>query len=309
MEAVAYAEGLGAETAFVSEDINCRDAFQLCALSARMTERIRLGTGVVNPYTRNPTSLAMAAATLDEVSNGRAVLGIGSSSPSLIQEQMGIRFGSSTRMLQEATEIIRALLDGHSVTYRGRHFQYTDASLDAAPIQPRVPIFFAAMGPQTLRLAGRLTDGVLLNVGASTDYIKWAVQQIRAGEAEARRPPGTVLIAAWLSTYISDDRAGAMARARTWLATVISVPRQGELLLQHTGVDTGILQQVRSLVRAYPHGGDPAAASHFIPPELAERLTLIGTREEVMQRIEEYRLAGVELPVLGISAIRTLYVA
>ena len=93
VSAVQEAEQYGAEIAFIAEDVNCRDAFELGALSATATDHIRIATGVVNPYTRNPTSLAMAVATLDEISEGRAVLGLGTSSPSLIEEQMGIPVG------------------------------------------------------------------------------------------------------------------------------------------------------------------------------------------------------------------------
>src|SRR5438105_13149539 len=88
VEGIAQAEGLGAETAFVAEDIYCRDAFQLLALASQQSERIRLSTGVVNPYTRNPASLAMAIATLDEISGGRAQLAMGSSTPTLIAGPM-----------------------------------------------------------------------------------------------------------------------------------------------------------------------------------------------------------------------------
>lgn len=305
--AVGNAESRGAEVAFVAEDINCRDAFQLCALAARATERIRLATGVVNPFTRNPTALAMAAATLDELSGGRAVLGLGTSSPSLIRDQMGIVHARPARVVEEATEIIRLLLLGRSVTYQGDVFRYTDATLMAAPVQQPIPIFFAAMGPGMLTLAGRLADGVLLNVGASTDYIRWAVRQVRRGEADAGRAPGEVTVAAWLTVYVTDDYREGLQRARRWLAGMLSIPRQGELLLEHGGFDMSILPDIRTHVRAYPHGGDPAAAAAFVPDEVADRATLIGTPERVRGRIDEYRSAGVDVPVLPVTAIRALH--
>jgi 5,10-methylenetetrahydromethanopterin reductase len=303
---VREAEVLGAEVAFIAEDVNCRDVFQLAALCARETERIRLSTGVVNPYTRNPTSLAMALATLDEVSAGRAQLGMGTSSPSLITTQMGIEGGKPIVVMREATAIIRGLLAGEEVTVVGERFVYASARLEATPVQARIPIFFAAMGPQMLRLAGAVADGVLLNVGASVEYVQWAVGQVHAGAEVAGRDPAELTIAAWLTVYVTDDYDSSLKQARTWLATMLSVPRQGELLLEKTGLDTSVLPAIRALVNAYPHGGDREAAGQLLTPEVVERLTLIGNEVRVRERLAQYRAAGVQLPVMGVGALRRL---
>lgn len=307
VDAVLEAEGLGAEIAFIAEDINCRDAFQLAALSARATNSIRLSTGVVNPFTRNPTSLAMATATLDEVSNGRAALGLGTSSPALIERQMGIPSRGSLDIMREATEIVRGLLAGDTVSYAGSHFTYTDARLEVSTLQRRIPIFYAAMGPNMLRLAGRVADGVLLNVGASTRYIRWAVRHIEAGLREVGRDRSQFTVAAWLTAYVVDDYAEGLRKAREWLAGMLSIPRQGELLLEQAGFDTSILDGIRKHHSAYPHTGDKVTAATFIPDEVAESLALVGSADRVRERVAEYRAAGVEIPVLGIGALRGLY--
>lgn len=306
VDRVRKAEELGAEIAFIAEDVNCRDAFELCALSAARTQSIRIATGVVNPYTRNPTSLAMAIATLDEISAGRAVLGLGTSSPALIEAQMGIPVGRPVRVMREATEIVRALLSGEGVTYAGDRFIYRDAHLDIRPVQRRIPIYFAAMGSLMLRLAGRVADGVLLNVGASTEYVRWAVGEIREGALQAQRRPEEVTVAAWLSVYLTEDPEEGLRRAREWLATMLSIPRQGEVLLQQSNLDTSILTGIRAHCSAYPHRGDRAAAARYVPPEVARRLALIGTLEQVRARVDEYRAAGVDVPVSGPSALRAL---
>jgi 5,10-methylenetetrahydromethanopterin reductase len=307
VKAIQSAEDGGAEVAFIAEDVNCRDAFLICSLAARATSRIKLATGVVNPYTRNPTSLAMAVATLDEISGGRALLGLGTSSPSLIEGQMGIKHESGILVLKEAAEIIQRLLAGEAVTYSGKHFRYQGARLRALPAQVQVPLFFAAMGPQTLRLAGRIADGVLLNVGASTTYVRWAVGEVRKGAIDANRDPASVTIAAWLTAYVVDNYDDGVQRAREWLATMLSVPAQGELLLRHGGEDDTILGHIREQVGAYPHTGDSTKAATFVPPEVAARLALIGDASVVAARVQEYREAGIDIPVLGPGAIGTLY--
>jgi 5,10-methylenetetrahydromethanopterin reductase len=307
VEGVRWADELGAEIAFIAEDINCRDAFQLAALSALQTKRIHLGPGVTNPYTRNPTALAMAAATLEEVSGGRAVLGLGASGPNLIRDQMGLEYGDSAFVLREAATIVRSLLRAETVTFAGDRFRYAGARLEVPVTRPAVPIFFAAMGPRTLRLAGEHADGVLLNVGSSMEYVSWAVRKVREGARRAGCDEGEVTIAAWLTAYVIEDREEGLRRARRWLSQVLSIPRQGELLLEHGGFETSILPAIRELVGAYPHRGDREAAGELVPREWAEKMTLIGDVDEVRRRVEEYRAAGVDVPVMGIGVLRRLY--
>jgi 5,10-methylenetetrahydromethanopterin reductase len=306
VSAVRTAEGLGAEIAFVAEDVNCRDAFQLLTASALETDRIRLSTGVVNPFTRNPTSLAMAAATLDEISDGRASLGLGTSSPALIEGQMGIPHTGSVRVMREAVEVIKLLLEGGPVSYSGSVYNYDEAELQVRPKQPSVPIFFAAMGSRMLRLAGRMADGVLLNVGASPSYVRWAVSELEIGAGEVGRDPANITVAAWMTAYVSDHLEDSLRRAREWLAVMLSIPRQGELLLEKAGFDLGILDGIREEVRGYPHGGNRTAGGKLVPVEVAHELTLIGTAAEVGARIDEYRRAGVQIPVLGISTLEAV---
>lgn len=303
---IKEAESLGAEIAFIAEDINCRDAFQLAALAVEQTASIRLATGVVNPYTRNPTLLAMSAATLDEVSGGRAVLGMGTSSPDLISGEMGIAASGSVQTMREAITIVRALLSGEAVTYSGTKFMYRNARLRARTVQARVPIYMAAMGPRMLELAGAVADGVLLNVGASTEYVRWSVERIRTGAEAAGRDASEVTVAAWISAYVTYDREAGMQKAREWLAGVLSIPRQGELLLAHVDGDPAILPAIRAVCRAYPHDGDRKAGAELVPREIAERMAIVGNAEHSRERLAEYRDAGVQIPVVGLPALRAL---
>lgn len=305
--AVVRAEQLGAEIAFIAEDVNCRDAFALASVAATQTECIHVGTGVVNTYTRTPSSLAMGAATLDEISDGRAILGLGSSSPSLIRDQLGIPYGKPLKVMAEATAILRQLLAGDAASCSGDHFTLHEVRLAVRPVQSRLPIFFAAMGPRMLNLAGRFADGVLLNVGATPEYVRWAVTAVHDGAREAGRDPEKVTIAAWLSVYLDDDQDIALSRARAWLASMLSIPRQGELLLEHASVDAGILEPIRQRVSAYPHAGSPEEAGAYVPVEAAMRMAIIGSPSEARIRLNDYRLAGVDIPVMSIKTLEALH--
>jgi 5,10-methylenetetrahydromethanopterin reductase len=306
VDAVVEAELLGAEVAFVAEDIGCRDAFALLSLAAGRTETIRLFTGVVNPFTRTPISLAMGAATVNELSGGRAGVGLGTSSAALVTDRLGLAYVRPVRVMREATEALRLLWTNEPATYAGEVFRLSDAHLEVAVQGAQIPVFYAAMGQQMLRLAGRLADGVLLNVGASVEYVRWAVGQIAAGAESVNRDPREVTVAAWHTAYVGEDEEAGLTRARRWLAGTLSIPGQGELLLEHTGLSTEILAPIRELVSAYPHSGDPDRAAAHVPDEIARRLTLIGTPDTVAARIAEYRDAGVDVPVLAISALRAL---
>ena len=114
-------------------------------------------------------------------------------------------------------------------------------------------------------------------------------------------------MAAWLTTYITDDRDEGVRQARAWLATMLSIPRQGGLLLQHAGVGAAILAPIRAAVSAYPHAGDRSLAASYVPVEAAERMTIIGDAAAARSRIVDYRAAGVQLPVLSITALRALF--
>jgi 5,10-methylenetetrahydromethanopterin reductase len=162
------------------------------------------------------------------------------------------------------------------------------------------------MGPQMLRLAGAIADGVLLNVGASIEYVRWAVGQVYAGAEAAGRSRADLTIAAWLTVYLTDDFDEGLQKARAWLATMLSIPRQGELLLEKSGLDASLLTDIRAHVNAYPHSGNQQIAAEFVPRDVAERLTLIGHESRVRERLAQYRAAGVQLPVMGINVLRQL---
>jgi 5,10-methylenetetrahydromethanopterin reductase len=300
------AEGLGAEAAFISEDVNCRDAFALAGVLALQTDTIRLISGVVNPYTRSPTAIAMAAATLDEISGGRAALGLGRGPTALLEAQMGISPGNPVLRVRECAEVVRSLLTGQHVTYQGRYFSYAGAQLEVRPVQERIPIYLAAMGPRMLQLAGSLADGVLLNLGGSVEYVTWAVSQVRSAARAAGRNPDEVTVAAWLAAYVTDDVQTGLQQARGFLAAMLAIPGQGEILLGQSNLDASFLSDLRAHVRPYPEPGDRLAAAEHLPATVVERLALVGSADAVRARVAEYRAAGVDLPVLLPRPLRAI---
>ncbi len=285
VEAIVAAERLGVRAAFIAEDVGCRDAFQLAALVAGATSRIRLTVGVATPYLRSPDVLARAAATLEEIAPGRFTLGLGSSSRDIIEGQLGIDYD-------------RPLVVMHSAILAMR------GELSKVGARPRV--ILAAMGPRMLRLAGEVADGVLLNTGTTPDYVRWARARVAEGCHRAGRDRLPLGLAVWIPAYTGDDLKAAFGRAGRWAATMLSVPDQGELLLEHAGLDGGFLPELRTVCRAYPVRGDVDRGAALVPESVVRRLALIGSPDEIGARLAEYFAAGVDTAILAPGPLRAL---
>ena len=179
-ELVKRAENKGFSTAWFAEDYFLRDAITAMSFTAALTKRIKLGTGIINPYTRHPILIAETIATLSEAAGGRIFLSLGTGVGPLI-EQMGIKFRKPLTTIREAVEIIRNALTGNPVTFEGEVFNIRDVRLGYNPYlsqlgefklkRGNIPIYIAAIGPKMLQLAGKIGDGVLLTAGCSPNYV------------------------------------------------------------------------------------------------------------------------------------------
>lgn len=268
----------------MAEDVGCRDAFQLVALASERSIHMGFTIGVTNPYLRSPEVLATGLVTLAELTNGRSVLGLGSSSPEIITTQLGIEYGRPVRIMRETVQRIRSHVH----------------TLNPA-VQPLIAV--AAMGPLMLRLAGELADGVLLNTGTTPAYIRWAREEIAVGRRRSTRSDVDFEVAVWLPAYLGPDMDSNMTRARRWAAGMLSLPIQGELLLRHAGLDDSFLNQLRSVYGAYPASGDIDRAAEVVPDHVARTLAVVGGHPDLPARLAPYFEAGADTLVLGPQAL------
>ncbi len=192
------------------------DAYEFLALAAQSTKHILLGPGVSDPYTRHPLMLASAMATLDQVSHGRAQVGLGSGSQ---LDRLGMVQDRPVRALREAVEILRALLGGGPVDYEGEIFKAKRGKLNFPLARPSVPIFVASHSRQVLKLCGRIADGVLLANLGRREAVENALEHLHEGEREAGRAEGSVAVHLRLEACISDDEKSALDAMRGRLAT------------------------------------------------------------------------------------------
>src|SRR3954453_17345051 len=177
LDAIVLADGLGYHACYSADEIYHKDAWLLFAPAAGRTERIRMGPCVSPIYMREPTYVAQLAATLDELSGGRAevVLGIGNLA---MLEQYGIEWRGTRPIgrLREAHRVIRVLLDDGSIDLRGDFFQYAGVTTAARPVQEHLPVKLGAMGgPRSMELAGEIADGLHTACAYSPEALRYAV--------------------------------------------------------------------------------------------------------------------------------------
>src|SRR4051812_32315284 len=189
LAAVQAADELGYYACYSADEIYHKDAWMLLAAAAGRTERIRLGPCVAPVYLRDPTYVAQLAATLDELSNGRAevVLGIGNLA---MLQQYGVEWRGSRPMarLREAHCVIRTMLDEGSIDFEGDFFRYQGVTTAARPVQERVPVKLGAMGgPRSMQLAGEIADGLHTACAYSAEALRYAVHHLGVGAERAGR--------------------------------------------------------------------------------------------------------------------------
>ena len=289
------AEDAGLESVWIPEAWG-RDAFLALAAIANATQHIKLATGIINVYSRSPAAIAMGASTLDELSNGRAILGIGSSGPMVIERWHGLHFERPFTRLRESVTIIQQVLSGSPVNLHGKVFQVSEFRLAVSPPKHKIPIYLAALGPNMLRLAGEVADGALLYL-QPLPTIRDAITEIRRGAEHANRPPESVDVAAFLPTFVSEKAVEAkqiVARAIAYY-----VGGMGSYYYRKVS-ESGFKAEADSIRTAWLRG-DRAMATKEVSTELVDSVALAGSPEECCSRLKEFRRAGVDLPILSLS--------
>ena len=292
------AESYGIGSLWVNESHYYRSAFSALSAVAVSTEKIALGTAVVSVFGRHPALLAMEAATLDELSGGRLLLGLGATpvwgDPSPLRE--GER---PLRALREATEIVRGLLARELKEYHGRaftmvpsdHWSETGTSLNFPPLRKRLPLYFGVKGPKLLRLAGAIADGVILTNPSPLPYVQQCIGEIQRGAEAAGRDLSDFTTAAFITFSIGEDRRMAREATREMLATYVD--HVGEGLGPFLGLSG---EELDAYHRAFQSGGVKAAAP-LVTEDLIDRLAVAGGPEECLERLLAYREAGLDLPI------------
>ncbi|WP_214105884.1 LLM class flavin-dependent oxidoreductase [Acrocarpospora catenulata] len=283
---VAEIEDRGFEELWLTDSsLHARNVYVYLTLAALRTERIRLGTAVTNPITRHPAVTATAATTIDEVSGGRAVLGIGAGDRPLLA--LGSKPAPLAR-LEAAIGAIRRLWAGEHVTLQAPGFTLDDAHM-RDPGRPGLPVYVSASGPKTLELAGRVADGVILLAGLHPEGLRWAIDHIDRGADQAGRP-ARPKITVFAYGAIDEDEEQALRAGRTIAAWF---PQTAPVYCEMAGLSADLVAEVRE---RYAGGEFQEAeqAANLLPEDFVHRMALAGNKDRARGHIANMLELGVD---------------
>jgi 5,10-methylenetetrahydromethanopterin reductase len=286
------AEGVGYDDFWLADERFFREVYACLTLCALRTRRIRLGPCVTDPYSRHPALTAMAIATLDEISGGRALLGIGAGVSGF--RELGIEASRSAVALREAVELIRRLLTGEVVTVNGREIAFSDGRLDFMPMRSDVPIYIASQRAGGCRAAGRVADGAIMQGAVAEPLVRFFRETVHGGARDAGRDPARVALVARLNVCVHDDRTAAREVMRPTIARSLSAQRPDFFTFATAGLS--LPAGLREKVLALPYTHDPAplrAVAPEVPDAFVDACTLTGPPEVIATEI--VRLARAEI--------------
>lgn len=290
-ERVRLAEQLGYEAVFTTH-IAGRDALMVLAAYASGTSSIKLGTGVVQALPRHPIALAQEAATLDEISGGRLILGIGPSHRVTMETWFGIPMDRPFSRMKEYVRILRSVFRTDGAEFDGEFYKAQFGFLGYGA-RKDLPVYLAALAPNMLRFAGAECDGVIL-WGCMPSYIREVVAPtVRAAATEAGRDPASVEIVAGIPAAVTGNPAAARESFRGEFFPYMTLPFYRRVIR-----GAGFTGEVDAFDRASA-GDDFAGALAAISDRMLGHFAAIGTPEEVRAKIAEYREAGVTLPAVA----------
>jgi 5,10-methylenetetrahydromethanopterin reductase len=290
------AEGLGYDSMWIHESLFQRDVVTYLSAMASATNRIRLGSGVINTFTRHPVTTAATFATLSELSGGRVILGLGVGSfptiPLIGHQIFPVEKNRPLRRIEEYTEVVKMVWSGNRVDFEGEFYSVHNLTL-GFKVDGEIPMYIASLSPKTQAFAASVADGVILSPALNTAWgTERMVDNVKRGEAKRGR---RVERASYMLTSLDPDRKRAVQAVRDYYFFVYQLSEvvRPEVLTPY-GV-TG--EQLRPMKEAWKMGDVPEAKK-LIPDEAIESLTITGTGDHAMNRLEEYARAGVTLPIV-----------
>ena len=292
VECVKLAEELGYESAWVAEG-HGGDQFSVLTACALATEKIKLGTSITSVFVRTAPTIAMAAASVDYFSNGRFILGMGTSHKVQVEPEHGLEFTKPVQRLRECVDIVRGILKDSDVNYHGEIYDIDRFDLWFEPLRKEIPIYVAAVFPKMLEICGEISQGAILT-WCTLDHAESAAWHVGIGARNAGRVPGDVEVASLLPCAVSDNRESARDLMRQPIASYAGrFPRYRKLM-----VDAGFPDEIEK-VRVAWQAGNIQESLNLVPGALIDKIGLVGTADEIQEKLADYRKAGITLPIVS----------
>ena len=294
---VQYAEQRGFDAVWQADSRLVREATVPMAAFAATTDTIKVGSGVLDMWTRNPARLAATFSTLDDLAPGRILCGLGAWWDPLASK-VGIDRRRPLRAMREVVTVVRALLSDQNVTFDGDYVQLDDVELDYVnqPRRPKdVPIYIGATGMKMMALTGEIADGVVLNYLVSPDYNRRAMDALAEGAARAGRTVDDLDRPQLVVCSLAESRAEALDAARMLVTQYLG---QQPHIMAASGVPDSLLEAVNAVLTWPATLEEIEAASKLVPDEVVQMLCAAGTAEECRAQVDEYVANGATCPIL-----------
>jgi len=297
IELVRYAEASGFDAVWQADSRLVRDAVVPMAAFAATTDRIKIGSGVIDIWTRNPARLASTFSTLDDLAPGRMICGLGAWWDPLAAK-VGVDRSRPLKVMREIVEAVRALLNNETVTMDGYHVHLDGVELDYVHQERRpkdVPIYIGATGMQMMELTGEIADGAVLNYLVSPNYNVGALEALARGAAKAGRTLDDIDRPQLVVCSVDDDRQKALDGARLLVTQYLG---QQPHIMKASGVPQELLDEIGAVLTWPATHDEVVAASKLVPDDIVQMITASGTPDEVRAKVDEYVAAGCTCPIL-----------
>ena len=263
--------------------------FSMTAAVSQMAPGPRIGSSIINVYSRSPALVAMGAATVDTLSKGRFVLGLGASSRPIIEDLHGTQYASHIGRIREYVDIVKMAFSGRQIDYDGKFFKLRGFKILVKPPQPSIPIYLAAVNKKMIDLCWDIADGVIFYL-RPTFEIKNVVSRMQSKKK--------IDVSCQIITAVSDDAEMAAQRAKSTLAFYVAVGAVYRNFL----ADNGFAEEVGAICEQYSKTG-LKDLHKTVPEKMLQSLTIFGSADECFEKIKVFYNAGVDLPIVQFNPI------
>jgi 5,10-methylenetetrahydromethanopterin reductase len=272
-----------------------REAFASLGALSQITKKVNLGTSIVGVYTRTPAAIAMAATTLDVLSNNRTILGLGVSTPSLVEDWHGTKFERPICRMREYIECLRLMMKGEKVYYSGTFFNVKNFKLSYKPKRQKIPIFVGAVNKHMISLACDLADGILLYL-RPIEELRKTVSLIKSRTRKKHKD--FEIASVFIGAVSNKEPEKARERAAKTLAFYIAVGKYYNRFLS----DNGFQIDVEQITSEY-HRNGLDIASKFVSDKMLNSVTVSGNSEQCIRSLGKFLSAGISLPIIQVNPV------
>lgn len=270
-----------------------RESFATLGAISQVTRKVSLGTSIINIYSRTPAIVAMAATTLDMLSDNRTIIGLGASTAAIVENWHGLKFNRPACRMKEYIECLRLMTRGEKVKYNGEFFQINNFKILHQPQRANIPIFMAAVNKKMVSMASKLADGILLYLRPLEELKRTATELKQATKGKSFE-----IACSFICAMSNKEPEKARARAATTLAFYIAVGEYYSKFL----ADNGFKIEVEEITAEYRKAGADNAAK-YVSDRMLSSLVICGSSEECRESLSKFLSTGITLPIIQFNPI------